>query len=141
MSNASLNAARDRRSTLFLPPATLAGFVLALFAILIVAFATYRSSGARARGARQIAETQAVLQQLGRVLSTVTDAETGQRGYLLSGDTVYLEPYDQARSALPEQLQVLRRMLANDPARRDQLNLIAATATERLASLGEVVER
>jgi signal transduction histidine kinase/CheY-like chemotaxis protein/CHASE3 domain sensor protein len=141
MSNASLNAARDRRSNLFLPPATFAGFVLALFAILVVAFSTYMASNTRERSVRQIAQTQQLLQQLQRVLSTVTDAETGQRGYLLTGDTVYLEPYDQARTALPEQLQVLRRMMAGDPGRQDQLNLIEATATERLSSLGDVVER
>src|SRR5262245_31662209 len=57
-----------------------------------------------------------VLEQIGVVLQRVTDAETGQRGYMLTGDRAYLEPYEQARAALPDALRRLRKMTAHNPA-------------------------
>lgn len=48
--------------------------------------------------------------QLEQVVSTLEDAETGQRGYLLTGERVYLEPYEQALSRIPGQLERLRAL-------------------------------
>ena len=48
--------------------------------------------------------------QLEQVVSTLKDAETGQRGYLLTGERVYLEPYEQALSVIPGQLERLRAL-------------------------------
>src|ERR1035437_3170162 len=55
----------------------------------------------RARDAEQlVSHTLRVLNASGLLLSTMEDAETGQRGYLLTGDDGYLQPY---RSALSKQ--------------------------------------
>src|SRR5438874_9845905 len=43
-----------------------------------------------------IAHTHQVLAELEAVLSTMKDAETGQRGFLLTGDAAYLKPYEDA---------------------------------------------
>jgi signal transduction histidine kinase len=55
-----------------------------------------------------IAEASSVRSSLNRVLQNVLDAETGSRGYLLTGDPRYLEPYDAAVVAIGQQLDALR---------------------------------
>src|SRR4051812_24756781 len=97
------------------PVATMAGFLAALIALVVIAFLSYRSlelrGGAAARGAR----TVEVIDQIDSVLATLRDAETGQRGYLLTGDEAYLEPYAGARAALEQELTRLRELLGADP--------------------------
>jgi signal transduction histidine kinase len=55
-----------------------------------------------------IAEASRTRGSLNRVLQNVLDAETGSRGYLLTGDPKYLEPYDAAVAAIGQQLDALR---------------------------------
>jgi signal transduction histidine kinase len=55
-----------------------------------------------------IAEASHTRASLNRVLQHVLDAETGSRGFLLTGDPRYLEPYDAAVSAIGQQLDALR---------------------------------
>jgi signal transduction histidine kinase len=55
-----------------------------------------------------IAEASRTRASLNRVLQHVLDAETGSRGYLLTGDPRYLEPYDAAVALIGKQLDALR---------------------------------
>jgi PAS domain S-box-containing protein len=48
-----------------------------------------------------------VIGQLQETLSTIKDAETGQRGYLLTGNQQYLQPYDQAVERIGQELESL----------------------------------
>lgn len=49
------------------------------------------------------------------VLTLSVDAETGQRGFLLTRQSAYLEPYTQSAALLPEKLGDLARLTAGDP--------------------------
>ena len=55
------------------------------------------------------AETEQVLSTTASLLSALKDAETGQRGYLLTGRTDYLEPYNSALSVVRRNLEQLMR--------------------------------
>ena len=55
----------------------------------------------------------AVRQQLELFLSDLSDAETGQRGFLLTGLESFLEPYNPALTLLPGDLATLRRLAAH----------------------------
>src|SRR5579872_7405539 len=48
-----------------------------------------------------------VIAQLQETLSTIKDAETGQRGYLLTGDQQYLQPHHQAVGRIGQELENL----------------------------------
>ncbi|HEY6475644.1 MAG TPA: CHASE3 domain-containing protein, partial [Polyangia bacterium] len=78
-----------------LPPRTQLGFVAATVAVVIIAVLSFRSFRQRAEEARQVDHTLEVTQRLELLLSTYQDAETGQRGYLLTGDERYLAPYER----------------------------------------------
>src|SRR4029450_4908711 len=60
-------------------------------------------------GERSITESYLRLNTLQRVLAAVTDAETGQRGFLLTGDEEYLAPYNDTRAAMDTDLRELKR--------------------------------
>src|SRR5882724_13709956 len=66
---------------------------------------------------QEIADTRlgssAFQAQLATVLKGVTDMETGQRGYLLTGDPAYLEPYTDAKDRLETDFASLRAAFAN----------------------------
>ncbi|HTV52218.1 MAG TPA: CHASE3 domain-containing protein, partial [Steroidobacteraceae bacterium] len=110
-----------RRSLLPLPPAPFAGFALALLAVLVIAVFRYRSLQFEALTAQQMTHTLEVIDQAETVLSGMKDAETGQRGFLLTGDAAYLQPYLQNVSSLPAQIDQLHFLTRNDP--RQQLTV------------------
>ncbi len=77
------------------------------------------------RALNDIAEASRTRGSLNRVLQHVLDAETGQRGYLLTGDPRYLEPYSASTAAIGEQLEALREVYA--PSQEEQASLAQLT--------------
>src|SRR5262245_2152271 len=69
------------------------------------------------------------IRMLTDIRSLITDAETGQRGFLLTGDRSYLEPFERARAGLPDALDELRARYPaeNDPAITHVAKLIDLT--------------
>src|SRR5690606_2638550 len=80
-----------------LPPKTAIGFAAAFIAVIVVAATSYVSLYNRDIAVDRISHTQAVIDNLKSVSSRLTNAETAQRGYLLTGDERYLAPYEEAR--------------------------------------------
>jgi len=60
----------------------------------------------------ELDRTGQIQRQTDILLSTITDAETGQRGYLLTGDPIYLDPYKSALRDLPGELNTLATLPA-----------------------------
>ena len=71
---------------------------------LLLAFVAYRTSSQHVQSVQEALSTAAFIQQLDELLSTVQDAETGQRGYVLTGEDRYLTPYTQAKGAIAQRL-------------------------------------
>jgi CHASE3 domain sensor protein len=83
------------RSLATMAPTIVTALVLvAIAAAVLLALAYDR----RVRAVSRLLETRAAT---GALLSSIQDAETGQRGYLLTGEPRYLVPYERATSALP----------------------------------------
>jgi signal transduction histidine kinase len=103
-----------RRLTLdslrLLPPLVWLALVAVLgMTIAIAAFSELSAQDAQ-RANAQIAQVLHRLQTLSEVRALIVDAETGQRGYLLTGDAHYLEPFALAARDLPGTLDRLRRL-------------------------------
>ena len=81
--------------------------LLAFAIVVVIVVLFYFDWRAFRADATQVDETRQLQQQTDNLLSSITDAETGQRGYLLTGDRKYLEPYEKAVAALPGELSVL----------------------------------
>lgn len=87
-----------------------------------------------------VAHTHEVIASLDRLLSTVKDAETGQRGYLLTGDAKYLTPYEGALTSASTELATLETLVADNPEQQDRLRALSTKTTARLAELTQTVD-
>src|SRR5436190_6784369 len=78
------------------PRATLRFFLFAVGVLATSILVTYFIGAAAIESSRRVARERSILQDLENLISSLKDAETGQRGYLLTGDENYLEPYRDA---------------------------------------------
>jgi CHASE3 domain sensor protein len=91
--------------------------------------------------ARAMRRSMEVERELVGMLSILTDAETGQRGYLLTGDAVYLEPYLSAVGRVEVQFDMLAAMLAANSAQARAFDDLRRVARAKLDELGTTIAR
>ncbi|MFA7009227.1 MAG: CHASE3 domain-containing protein, partial [Elusimicrobiales bacterium] len=80
-----------------------------------------------------------VIDSANKLLSSLIDAETGQRGYLLTGDRAFLEPYSAVKNGISGRLEELRRLTLSDGTRK-HLNALAPLTAAILAHLERTIE-
>ena len=122
-----------------LPPGPLLGFVVAVAAVVFIALLTWRALQTRGEAARRVTSTLAVTQKVQAILSLAKDAETGQRGYLLTGDESYLEPYNNANAALPTEITEARAVLEGRSEQLGRLTALEQAVIEKQAELAQTI--
>jgi CheY-like chemotaxis protein/signal transduction histidine kinase len=127
------------RSSMPLPAKTLIGFLLAVVAVVIITLLSYQSLQATANTTRNLTQSVEVLRRLQALLSTLKDAETGQRGFLLTGEESYLTPYTDAKDALPEEFRAVRALLVNRPEQAQRLEALESLANLKMTELESTV--
>src|SRR5690242_14248476 len=85
-------------------------FGIVLLVLILVGWISYRSTSDLIESARLVSHTHQVLITLTEVLATLADAETGQRGYIITGEERYLEPYLNSRQSADRKLADLREL-------------------------------
>jgi len=118
---------------------TALGLALALLAVLSISFFSFRALNERNVTAARVTRSLRVMELLEGVLSTIKDAETGQRGFVLTRDENYAKPFEEAKERLPAQLDELQATLEGDEPRRLLAQLRAASASKML-ELTQTVE-
>ncbi len=89
--------------------------------------------------ADQVARTHVVLEGLASSVATLTDAEAGQRGYLLTGNESYLAPYQATRTHSDEQLASLATALSESPLAAGRLKQLKQLIDEKFQELAASV--
>lgn len=117
--------------------------ILVVLTALVVAIGLLlvQSSFAQ-RTARQTANAEAdAAIALETVEQTLLDAETGQRGFLLTQDPTYLQPYDAAKAGIGKNLDDLQIKLGStgDPQTDDRLRAVEQLAKDKMAELDQTV--
>ncbi|MGX1790445.1 sensor histidine kinase [Bosea sp. NPDC055332] len=74
-----------------------------------------------------------------RFLSNLLDAETGQRGFLLTGDEHYLEPYNERRAELIPSLDQIELLTAYSPTQTERVQHARAITIRKLAEMAETI--
>ena len=105
---------------------------LAALALVGINEAGYRQSS---RALADIDEAQQVRGTLNQLLQNMLDAETGQRGYLLTGEAGYRKPYDDAVKQVDGHLATLRRLYAGRPAELAQLTELSKHVLRKIAEM------
>ena len=97
------------------------GFAVSVVMLLVVATVGYFSIARIWNNAHKMGQTYEMIDQLSELSSMVQDAETGQRGYLLTGNDTYLEPYRAADASIDNVRRQLRDLTADNPAQARRL--------------------
>jgi diguanylate cyclase (GGDEF)-like protein len=86
-----------------------------------------------------VIHTHEVINKSEKLLSTMTDAETGQRGFLLTGDIAYLEPYHRGVSFAEENLKVLLELTNDNQGQQERLLNIQKIMNKKFDELRETI--
>jgi PAS domain S-box-containing protein len=114
----------------------LAGAVSLVALGVVVSFWTFRQIEITSQNR---AHTSDVLRRANDLLSSLKDAETGQRGYLLTGDEAFLEPYLAVRDNVSIQLEELRQLTVISAA-RNHVDALVPLVDAKLAHLARAIE-
>jgi PAS domain S-box-containing protein len=113
----------------------IAVLVLATFvALSFRQWELYRTANSDAARSREI------LTAIDNIQATLVDAETGQRGYLLTGDSSYLEPYNRALQEFPNDLATLKRLFAERGRGSEEVDQLTVLANSKLDELRQTIE-
>ena len=118
---------------------TVAAFVKSFF-LLCVGVAGYWAIGLLNSTSHSASQTHVAIEKMTECLSTFKDAETGQRGYLLTGDPTYLEPYEAAVQAVPHVIAELRAQTADDANQTHRVDQLETLANAKLAELRHTID-
>ena len=115
------------------------GFGITLVFLLVIAAVGHYESKRVSISEQKIIHTYQDLVTLETVISELKDAETGQRGYLLTSDELYLQPYYFALKILPDLLQELMFLIADNPRQQQSLIELNTLVDQKLAKLDQTI--
>ncbi len=115
------------------------GFGLASAILIAIGVVSYRSIEELIYTSQQVEQSHEILENLESVLSNLTYAETGQRGYILTGNESYLEPYNTAIPGLNQNIENLKKLTADNPEQQNKLEILKPLIGKRIDLLSEIV--
>jgi hypothetical protein len=113
---------------------------LLVLVVLLIGFFSYRTWSASGRQSAQIAVSQRITESTSDLLASLTDAEAGQRGFLLTGRDIYLEPYKEALQAIPGALDSLQTATTTRPDQAARLERLKPLIRAKLDELQATIE-
>lgn len=116
-----------------------AAFMLAIVLLIAIGWTAWTSTRDSALQAQRVQQQQEALTLLASLLLSLSDAETGERGFIITGDELFLEPYRDARARAETELRSLRA-LAGPTMPVPRLDAIESLVTRRLDILDGIVQ-
>lgn len=110
-------------------------FIATSLLFLINSVLTYQGATSLVNHDRDVIHIQSVLSHLKTVFTTIDDAETGQRGYILSGKLTYLQPYLDANAQIAGQETRLQRLLRGDGPQQAQMQILQQLISTKFTEL------
>src|SRR5689334_17725774 len=114
-------------------------FLGIVMVLLIISVITYRNLKNYTEEVRLIRHSNSVFRSLELVLSTIKDAETSHRGYQLTHDTLYLQPYHASAKSLPLQLLALKDLVADNKVQSRQVDTLRQLVNYQFAVIQKIL--
>jgi signal transduction histidine kinase len=110
-------------------------------AAIVVAFGALAYGGVRSTNSATalVSHTHQVIETTDQVLTRLVDAETGERGYIITGDTIFLDPYHGAERDAIERIADLHKLSA-DPSQQARINQLSVLVRRRFETLDARIE-
>jgi len=116
------------------------GFAAAASILVFVGWESYRNTTRFAEAAEWQKHTHEVLRTLDETVARVVDAETGQRGYLLTGDEAYLKPYRAAIKDLDQITGQLKHLTSDNPNQQNRIQAMEPLLEKKLSELQRTID-
>src|SRR4051812_38470283 len=115
------------------------GFAIAVLTLIVIGFSGYRSTEHLIENDRWVAHTHEVRTKLADLLSSLKDAETGQRGFVLTGDDGFLEPHSRALPEIAKTISEVRTLTADNDVQQRRLSTLQPLIEAKLAELKRTI--
>jgi signal transduction histidine kinase/CheY-like chemotaxis protein/CHASE3 domain sensor protein len=116
------------------------GYGLLILGLVAIGFVTQRSMQELLDATNRRSSARQAAFELKSVMQTLTDAETGQRGYLLTGREVYLEPYIAATAKIDSQLERAALLFGNESSQREALTEFTRIVHAKITELAFTID-
>lgn len=93
------------------------GIALAVLVLGLIAWASIRGNNLIGEHLDEVTRTQQIVAELNDLLILVTDMETSERGFIITGDSTFLEPYESAKLRIDAQLVSFYSLIRDEQAR------------------------
>src|SRR5215469_14198488 len=122
---------------------TFLAIIIPMVALVFVGFISYENTVQFVQHGAVEDRIKLITQRLEHLVSDVTDAETGQRGYIITDAPNYLQPYNSALRDIRGQLGNLNMMIANEPSNQqlsiNDLNILKGLIEAKLAEINQTI--
>jgi PAS domain S-box-containing protein len=133
------NAIEDSGMKMSIKNKTNLGFGAALFILLVVGAVAYRSITDLVATFDWVTHSHILIAKLEQVSSALKDAEAGQRGYIITGEDVYLEPYTAALTTIERDVQDIRYLTADNPTQQRRIDRLEPLIAKKLAFASQTI--
>jgi signal transduction histidine kinase/CheY-like chemotaxis protein/CHASE3 domain sensor protein len=123
-----------------LDPLVAFGLAGALIFFFLSGLIAYRNVQTLRDNYQKAVHSQDVMAVLNQLLSGLQDAETGQRGFLLTGNNKYLEPYNAALTTVGQRLDEIAQLTSDNPTQQARIPRLKLLVDAKLAELKETIE-
>lgn len=117
-----------------------AGFGVACAVLLLIAGITYRNTANLIETEDWVTHTHEVKARLADLLAALTTAESGERGYLITGAESYLDTYRDALGTVKASFDDIRHLTSDNPHQQDRLAQLQPLIDQRLANLRDAID-
>ena len=111
-----------------------------LMILLCMGVFSFRSTAREQEDREWVTHTQLVLETLQATIIDITEAEAGQRGYILTGQQKYLEPYRAGLDQFHREIKDLRELTSDNPGQQDAVKQLESLIAARLAALAQRID-
>jgi len=116
-----------------------ASFALAAALLVFASWGTYRSTAKASAAAEEKNSSYEILASLEATATRLVDTETAERGYVVTGDESYLQPYREALKNLDEILAGLKGRTAKEASQRNHIQYLEPLINKKLARTQEII--
>ena len=109
-------------------------FVIAVFILLFLSSIAYKHNQDLNESSKLVMHTYEINIQLERLMSAIKDAETGQRGYIITRNARFLTPYIYSRDKVNTSFITLRKLTADNPVQQENLRKLFKLIIQRFVS-------
>jgi PAS domain S-box-containing protein len=109
------------------------GFLGAITLIVVIGIFSFYYNQKRTTANELVVHTKTVLLEVERTLSTLKDMEAGSRGYLITGDSLYLTYFQSAVTRIPGQINLIKELTDTQPVLQARIDSLASLINLRIA--------